>query len=194
MTSGASLYPAVARYGDMDMEPFDAYFARWPKALDSIPEPVVRDWIYRHWHCFADRWIALEPHTWRFELAEFTNADILSIDHVGHWIEDFDAEGVEFVNDYPRAQGAVGLFMLAHGTFPTPIIVACNAGQLEYPRSGGQRMKSPLQLIEGHTRLACLRGMIHARHPSIRDSHAVWLAHVPRGAKRMASHPVTGLG
>ena len=50
---------------------------------------------------------------------------------------------------------------------------------MELPRSGGKRMKTLLQLIEGHARLACLRGMIHAGHPQLQASHAVWLTHIP---------------
>lgn len=174
-----TLYSAVARYGDMDMESFEAYYARWPKALAGLPEAIVRDWVYRHWRCFSERWIELAPHTWRFELAEFSNDEILAIDHVGTWIADLDAEGVEYVGDFPRARTRLGQYMLTHGTFPVPIIVAKDAGHVELPRSDGKRMRTPLQLIEGHARLACLRGMIHAGHPRLQASHAVWLAHIP---------------
>ncbi len=173
------LYPAVAHYGDMDMESFETYYARWPKALAGLPEPIVRDWVYRHWRCFSDRWIDLAPHTWRFELAELSNDGILAIDHVGSWIAELDAEGVEYVGDFPRARTRLGRYMLTHGTFPVPISVAKGAGHVELPRSGGTRMKTPLQLIEGHARLACLRGMIHAGHPQLQASHAIWLAHIP---------------
>ncbi len=43
-------------------------------------------------------------------------------------------------------------------------------------------MKTPLQLIEGHARLACLRGMIQVDHPNLRPMHDVWLATIPEGA------------
>jgi len=36
------------------------------------------------------------------------------------------------------------------------------------------------QLIEGHLRLAYLRGMIRHNHPSLRDRHEVWALCLPR--------------
>lgn len=173
------LYPAVARYGDFDVESFDAYWSRWPQALGAIPKSVVEDWIYRHWPCFRDRWIPLAPHTWDFELVHFSNDEILAIDHVGSWIADLDAEGVEYVGDTPRARTRLARYMRANGTFPVPIIVAAGASHVVLPRSGGAPMKTPWQLVEGHCRLACLRGMIHARFPTLSSVHAVWLVRIP---------------
>jgi hypothetical protein len=127
----------------------------------------------------------LEPHRWTFELVEFANAENLAIDHVGNWIAELDAEGIEFVNDFPRARGRVGRYMLAHGTFPLPIIVAESAGHIVLPGSRGEHMKSPLQLIEGHTRLACLRGMIHAQTQVLQSRHSVWRVTIPQDLARL---------
>lgn len=173
------MYPEVQRYGDMDVESFDDYYSRWPPELSSIPAPIVKDWIYRHWRCFKDRWIPLSPHAWTYELSVFTGEQILAIDHVLNWIPDLDAEGAEYVNGAPRSKGRLGQFMLANGTFPVPIIVARNAGHVVCPRSGGVNMKTPLQLIEGHARLACIRGMLHSGHPNLKTEHQVWLVSIP---------------
>lgn len=176
------MYPAVKRYGDIDIESFDSYYANWPIELSGIPKPVVEDWIYRHWICFKDRWIALEPHKWIYKLAKLTSDEILAIDHVLTWIPDLDAEGVEFVTGAPRSKSRLGQFMLTNGTFPVPIIVAENAGHVMCPCSGGEFMKVPLQLIEGHTRLACIRGMINSQHPTLKPEHEVWLVSIPGGS------------
>ena len=175
------MYPPVHRYGDMDMESFDSYYSKWPVELSGIPKAVVQDWVYRHWSCFKERWISLQPHNWNYRLCTFTNDDVLAIDHVLTWIPELDAEGVEFVTGAPRSQGRLGQFMLANGTFPMPIIVAENASHIVCPRSGGQRMKTPLQLIEGHARLACIRGMINSQHPNLKSEHQVWLVDIPGG-------------
>lgn len=88
-------YPTVLKYGDIDAERFDSYYARWPDELIAIPTLVVQDWIHRHWRDFRDHWIDLAPHYWQYETRIFSNEDILSIDHIGTWIQELDAEGVE---------------------------------------------------------------------------------------------------
>lgn len=146
-------YPAVENYGDMSRESFDSYYAKWPQELSSIPKEIVEDWIYRHWSCFKNHWIKLEPHRWEFELSVFSNEQILAIDHVGSWIQELDAEGVEYVGNFPRSKTRLAKYMIESGTFPVPIIVAMNAGHVIHPRSHHERMKSPFQLIEGHADL-----------------------------------------
>lgn len=176
---GISMFPPVLHYGDIHAESFDEYYARWPAALEDIPRSVVQDWIHRHWSDFQRHWAKLEPHRWTFELASFSNDQVLSIDHVGPWIQELDAEGVEFVTGKSRSRTRLAQFMLGHGTFPAPIIVAHHASHVIHPRSGGERMKDPYQLIEGHTRIACIRGMINSDHPRLADRHDVWLVTLP---------------
>ncbi|WP_231602662.1 hypothetical protein, partial [Herbaspirillum chlorophenolicum] len=113
-------------------------------------------------------------------LETFSNDRILAIDHILTWIQELDAEGVEFVTDKPRAQTRLGRFMLGHGTFPVPIIVAQDASHVIAPRSGGEHMKAPLHLIEGHSRLACIRGMINSSYPTLKMLHSVWVVKIPK--------------
>lgn len=174
------MYPPVKGYGDFEVESFNDYYARWPDHLSSIPRSVVEDWVYRHWQDFKNHWAAMQPHQWGFERASFSNSEILSIDHIGTWISELDAEGVEYVTGKPRSRTKLAQHMLANGTFPVPIIVARNAGHVQHPRSGGERMKEPYQLIEGHCRLACLRGMINAAHPNLAPTHEVWVVTIPQ--------------
>lgn len=178
------MYPAVKNYGDMDCESFESYFARWPAEFSSIPHGVVEDWVYRHWHDFNSHWAKLKPHQWLFSKTEFNNDQILAVDHIGTWISELDAEGVEYVTGFPRSRSRLAQYMLSSGTYPVPIIVAKNAGHVLHPRSNREPMKQPYQLIEGHCRLACLRGMINANHAALAPMHEVWLVEIPRGIGR----------
>jgi hypothetical protein len=173
------MYPSVRKYGDIDAEPFESYYARWPARLSGIPREVVQDWIHRHWQDFKNHWVGLEPHKWTFSKSRFSNEQILAIGHIGTWIPELDAEGVEFVSGAPRSRTRLAQFMLSTGSYPVPILVAKNAGHVIHPRSNREPMKQPYQLIEGHSRLACLRGMINACHPNLANSHEVWLAEIP---------------
>lgn len=172
-------YPPVKGYGDFVVESLEDYLARWPAELSTIPNQVVEDWIYRHWRDFEDHWSALKPHLWTYETTTFSNAEILSIDHVGTWIQKLDAEGVEYVTGARRSTTRLAQYMLTNGSFPVPIIVAQDAGHVVHPRNGGELMKEPFQLIEGHCRLACLRGMINSKHPNLGTNHKVWLVAIP---------------
>lgn len=172
-------YPAVRKYGDIDSESFESYYARWPEAFSAIPRPIVEDWIYRHWRDFSNHWADLEPHNWSYERKIFSNVEILKIDHIATWIRELDAEGVEYVSNAPRSKSRMAQFILANGTFPVPILVARNAGHVTHPRSAKEPMKEPLQLIEGHCRLACLRGMINSNHHNLGAEHDVWVATLP---------------
>lgn len=174
------MYPPVRNYGNIDSESFEDYYARWPQELDRIPMSVVEDWIHRHWNDFKYSWIDLQPHLWDFDLIEFTTAQVKSISHIGTWIPELDAEGVEFVGGIePRSRTRLAKYMLSVGTFPKPIIVAKYSGHIIHPRSGGEYMKEPYQLIEGHSRLACIRGMINANYPTLAPKHQVWVAKIP---------------
>lgn len=175
-------YPAVRHYGDIEMESFDEYYSRWPATLSNIPRGVVEDWIYRHWHDFSEYWVALAPHTWTYELVDLSSSEVMSIDHISTWIPELDAEGVEYVSGAPRSTTRLAQFMLKNGTFPVPIIVAKGAGLIAHPRSQGERMKEPLQLIEGHSRLACIRGMINSNYSTLKGQHLAWCVSIPVSA------------
>jgi hypothetical protein len=180
MSNAMAAYPSVKAWGDPEKESFESYYARWPPGLQSIPELVVKDWIYRHWRDFSRYWVPLQPHMWSFTLTAFSNDEIMAIDHVANWIPELDLEGEEYVSGAPRSQARFARYMLSNGTFPLPPIVAKDAGHVVHPRGHGERMKVPLQLIEGHCRLACIRGMIHSNHPQLAKKHDVWLVSIPR--------------
>lgn len=171
--------PPVKGYGGFDVEQFDEYYARWPKELDNFPRCVVENWVYRHWSDFENLWLERDIERFEFIRVELTNAEVLEILHVGDWLETLDYWGDELFRNKVRRETWLAKYMLEHGTWPAPIIVATNVMGLEHPR--GLPMH-PNQLIEGHMRLAYLRGMIRHDHPSLRLSHSVWHVSLPISA------------
>lgn len=171
-------YPEVFGYASHEQESFDAFYSRWPKKLSNIPTCVIENWIYRHWRDF-ELWVPLQPHTWDYELRSCSNEDILSIDHSGSWIHDLHCEGKEYITEFNRGTTPLAQLIKKHGTTPVPIIVAENCGGVFDPRLPGSiPMKTPYQLIEGHSRLACLFGMIDGGYKSLKTTHKVWIVHV----------------
>lgn len=173
------MYPEVIGYGDWGAEDFEDYYKRWPDELKTIPKSIVEHWIHRHWQDFQD-WIVLKPHTWKFELCEFDNAEALKVDHFGDWPETFNGWGRELVELEPRSETWLGQYMLENGTFPEPIIVAKNCGHVVHPKGfKDDYMKEPYHLIEGHFRISYLWGMIQANYHSLKGKHQVWLISIP---------------
>ncbi|TNC79241.1 MAG: hypothetical protein C9356_20125 [Oleiphilus sp.] len=171
------VYPRVKEISSLDKEPLSEYLKCLSKdVIDNVPMDVIEQWIYRHSDGGFEEWITLKPHTWSYDLVSFSNDMILDIDHVGSWMDELRNEGREYVTGKPRSELYIGKYMLDEGTFPAPIIVAHQCGDIVHPRMPGEvKMKSPFQLIEGHKRLACLLGMIESCHENLKDEHKVWL-------------------
>jgi hypothetical protein len=67
------------------------------------------------------------------------------------------------------------------------MIIAQEAGGWLHPREHGRHMQEPLQLIEGHMRLAYLQSLIRRSHSSVRPVHQVVLATLPMAAQSDAT-------
>jgi hypothetical protein len=170
--------PAPRDWGTFDVEPFDQYRVRWPKKYNNVPDVVIETWIHRHWREFQ-AWLPLRPLDWNYEPREFTSEEVLSVDHVGDWMQTLTYWGDDLLDGPMRKTTWLGKFMLESGTTPSPIIIAQGAGCWQHPREHGRHMKEPLQLIEGHMRLAYLRALILRQHPSLRPLHQFVLATLP---------------
>lgn len=171
--------PAVKGYGTFDVETFDEYYARWPTELSNFPACVVENWVYRHWADFESLWVDKGVESFTFSEATLTNNQILAVGHTGDWLETLDYWGDELMRDKQRQETWLARYMLTHGTTPAPIIVAPHVSGLAHPR--GLAMV-PNQLIEGHMRLAYLRGMIRYSHSELKPDHAVWHLGLPRSS------------
>lgn len=170
--------PAPRNWGTLNLEPFDQYRARWPKKYDNVPDAVIETWIYRHWREFR-AWLPLRPLEWKYEPQEMTSEEVLNVRHVGDWMQTLDYWGNDLLDGTMRKTTWLGSFMLDNGTTPSPIIIARGAGKWHHPREHGCYMQEPLQLIEGHLRLAYLRALILRPDSLVRTAHHVILATLP---------------
>jgi hypothetical protein len=121
--------------------------------------------------------LRFDLRAFHFEAVSFSNDEVMAIGHFDDWFKTLDFWGDDLFKDKLRRKSWLGAYMLQHGTVPAPIIVAMNAVGIEHPRGG--LLKTPTHLIEGHMRLAYLRGMIRHNHPWLKNSHAVWLLRFP---------------
>ena len=170
--------PAPRNWGTFQVEPFAEYRLRWPKKYSKVPDEVIETWIYRHWREFQ-AWLPLLPLDWKYEIVSMKSEEILTVGHVGEWMTTLKYWGDDLLDGRQRKITWLGRFMLQQGTTPSPIIVARNAGAWDHPREHANPMREPLQLIEGHMRLAYLQALIRRTHPSVQASHKVVIATLP---------------
>jgi hypothetical protein len=173
-----SAIPAPRDWGTFIVEPFGEYRARWPKKYNDIPDAVIETWVYRHWRDFQ-AWHPLRPLEWRYELKEFTSEEVMEVGHVGDWMKTLTYWGDDLLDGPTRKMTWLGKFMLENGTTPSPLIIAREAAGWRHPREHGCYMQAPLQIIEGHMRLAYLRALIRRSHSSVKPVHQVVLATLP---------------
>jgi len=170
--------PKPRNYGSFDVEPFEDYLARLPAEFDAIPDLVIETWIYRHWREFQE-WLPLRPLEWEYTLTSMPSAEVLRISHVSDWPKTLRYWGDDLLDGTFRKDTWLGRYMLEHGTAPTPLIVALNAGRWGHPREGGHAMQEPYQIIEGHMRLAYLQALIRRNYTTVLPNHQVFLAELP---------------
>ena len=170
--------PAPRNWGTFTLEPFGEYRARWPKKYNNVPDEVIETWIYRHWREFQI-WLPLRPLDWNYEFKELSSEDVMNIGHVGDWMKTLRYWGDDLIDGSLRKKTWLGKFMLENGTTPSPIIVAKNAGGWIHPLEHARKMNEPLQLIEGHMRLAYLQALIGRSHSTTKSVHRVALATLP---------------
>lgn len=175
--------PAPHDWGTFKVEPFDEYRARWPTKYADVPDAVIESWIHRHWQQFQ-AWLPLHPLEWKYEVVTLTSQEVLTISHVGDWMTTLEYWGNDLLDDSHRKQTWLGKFLLEHGTTPAPMILAKNAGHWNHPRESGKRMQEPLQLVEGHLRLAYLQALIRRSYPAFQAIHQVVVATLPATAGR----------
>ena len=168
--------PPVSNFGTIEVESFHSYLKRWPKGLSNFPPCVIENWVYRHWADFEVLWLKFDLQAFRFEATRLSNTQVMAIGHFDDWFRTLDFWGDDLFTDKLRRNTWLGAYMLEQGTLPAPIIVAVNAFGIKHPLEG-EPLKTPTHLIEGHMRLAYLRGMIRHGHSSLKPLHPVWLLH-----------------
>ncbi|MDF1641549.1 hypothetical protein [Thalassolituus oleivorans] len=169
--------PLVEKDDDENKESFSEYLDKWPEELSNFPEEVIEDWVYRHNEFFIKDWSGYNLENWQFELVEFTNKDLLSVQHLPGEIEKCDHTGENIIKTLGSSlENELGRYICDNGTFPVPIIVALNAIEILHPKSfEDEYMATPYQLIEGHRRLGTIRAMLRNGNYDVADLHEVWL-------------------
>ena len=162
-----------------EIEPLSNYLSSWPAEYSNVPEVVIKTWIYRHWSQFQE-WLPLNPLEWQYEPVMFTNDEVMTIRYpADKFAKDLESWGSNLISGQYRKSTRLGKYMLESGTTPVPIIVAKNAGNWVHPREHGLLMCEPLQIIEGHMRMAYLQGMIRFNHTSLKANHEVIMVTLP---------------
>ncbi|WP_261370028.1 hypothetical protein [Lysobacter antibioticus] len=168
--------PAVRGYGGHNPESFDDYYKRWPAELSNFPRCVVENWVHRHWQDFESLWLNRSIELFSFEQVSLGNSQVMEIEHTATWLKTLDCWSDGLFKNKARQETWLGKYMLENGTTPAPMIIAPDASGLKHPR-GWPMHKN--QLIEGHMRLAYLRGMIRRSHPTLKSAHIVWHVSMP---------------
>lgn len=169
--------PEVKGYGDLRVEPYENYLARWPADLNEFPKCLIENWVYRHWSQFRDEWMHQGALSWKYELKRFSNEEIMSIAHFENTLKTMDYWGKQLFIDKSRQETWLARYMLTAGTSPAPILVLNAGANVRHPRAHkGEKILEPFQIIEGHMRLSYLRGMIQNQYKPLKDSHNVWVA------------------
>lgn len=161
-----------------EVEPLSSYLSSWPAEYSNVPAIVIETWIYRHWSEFQE-WLPLNPLEWQYEPATLSNDEIMTVRHPGQFAKTLEFWGSDLISGQNRKSTRLGKYMLESGTTPVPIIVAKNAGGWAHPRKQELLMCEPLQIIEGHMRMAYLQGMIRFNHTSLKASHEVIVVTLP---------------
>lgn len=150
----------------------DQYEARLRAALPDFPSQVIRDWIVRHGES------AFQEHGWldyrrlRFDLTEMPTSCLLQMvltsneQAVSGW-----SRAIRTDNDFQETR--LGQYMLRAGTWPVPPVVLYNPSGLV--KAQGAAL-GRYHLLEGHHRLAYLKGLFIPPPIPALEFHEVWKA------------------
>lgn len=149
----------------------DDYAMRLARELPYFPRDVLRDWLVRYGRCAFEHHGWLDYRAFRFEQVLRSTAFILK--RVRSSNEPAIRSWASAIGSDPmHRNNGIGSFMLAKGTWSTPPIVLDNRDGLTSPN--GERL-ARFHLLEGHHRLAYLRGLAVESQSPILQSHPIWL-------------------
>lgn len=149
----------------------EEYLVRLRSRLPHFPDEVLADWFVRHGSFALILFGWLDYRLFRFSREEWQTAKILDL-VVSSNERDMDYWTRE-LREFPEVQqNSLGAFMINTGTWPSPPLVLDNTHGLRRP--SGQSL-SRYHLLEGHHRLAFLRGLATDHRWQVAPSHEVWL-------------------
>ncbi|MBV2089970.1 MAG: hypothetical protein KUF72_03710 [Candidatus Thiodiazotropha sp. (ex Ctena orbiculata)] len=157
----------------LEIEPFSEVVPRLRKALPNFPECVLEQWIYRHFNQIDDYWwLGLDGLSFKKEI--WSNQEILKkigsnmLDTQDYWGDQLLIE-----KEPIRLTTWLAKFFAKNRTWPKLIIILHNEHELKRPN--GLELYRPYHLLEGHMRLAYMRGYIRHSIPQTPQTHEVWV-------------------
>ncbi len=163
-------------------EPFERWFARVQSNIQHVPKCVAEQWLHRHWGYSPYHWLPIADL--RFQRQAWGHDAILRIGEGEEprwspcWPEQLGVVGSTW------AEMWLGKHMVAHGTWPVPIIVLDNVDGLKCPF--GEPL-ARIHLIEGHMRSAFIHHLIKTGKAKV--DHDVWVATLTARAPPEPSPP-----
>jgi hypothetical protein len=169
------LYPRneeLLRLSDEDdeEEADDEYQRRLEELLPNFPAQVIKDWIVRHGRSAFREHGWLDYRRFRFEQAQrpvifFRNAVLTSNEPaVASW-----ALAIRVNKGFQESD--LGSYMLENGTWPVPPVILANSSGLKHPQGEGLGRH---HLLEGHHRLAYLKGFATPPPIPTQERHSLW--------------------
>jgi len=157
---------------------FEIFKERFNEYFPSFPDDVIKEWPYRHFDDFCNRYWHLDFQCFLFKKMFFDNTIIASLK-----TKLSDTELKNYGNNYLNREELklqntwLFNYMSDHLTWPQPIIVLeTNTCPLEKQA----KLHKPYHLLEGHMRLAIMQAKIRSEE-HICPEHEVWCVEMKAG-------------
>ncbi len=155
---------------DPPFEKDERYRRRLGELLPEFPAQVVAAWFVRHGPSAFSEHGWLDYRRFRFHLDELPT-DVLTREAMTSNEPAIESWATMIWTRKGFQQSLLGSFMFDNGTWPVPPVVLNNAGGLVTPK--GEQLGA-LHLLEGHHRLAFLKGLSSSPALATRRCHEVW--------------------
>jgi hypothetical protein len=157
-------------FSDLNQEPFESVITRLKNTLPNFPDDVIEQWTYRHFNDFVHDYWYLEYDKLVFSLVKWDLNQIMEIESKIMTTLDFWGDELYKSKTNFRTKTWLGNFFITNKTWPKPIIVFDNTNKLIETN-----MFKQFILLEGHMRLAYMRGQIKHGIEQIENQHDIWL-------------------
>jgi hypothetical protein len=147
------------------------YITRMQKScLPNWPDEPLKEWLHRHGGHDLETYSSLDFGRFRFtketwKLADIPGREAFREEDFCDTFQNVEVRAAENLHDW------LAHFMLAQGTWNTPIIILDNWAAQKFP--DGEELRAPYQLLEGHRRLSFLQGL--KRLNKALAQHSVWV-------------------
>lgn len=162
------------------LETEDEYIARTSKILPEFPKEVIETWFCEH-NSQIDEFVQYPLERLKFSL-EILRTDELPLENNG---ADYRVnQNINQLNDsryqqnmevYKWPMQNIKEYLFKYGTWPRPIIMLDNRGNL-FPEFEGYPSGVPYHLMEGYRRVAVLK--FYRKKAKLNNVHKVWVCSI----------------